>query len=53
MVRLILMLFNLNNVGLFLRTTLISFLLFAALYLAVYKLTAHVYYKIVSGAIEQ
>ena len=52
MVRLILLLFNLNNVGLFMETTLISFLAFAGLYLAVYKLTANAYYKIVSGSIE-
>ena len=52
MVRLILLLFNLNNVGLFMETTLISFLAFAGLYLAVYKLTANVYYKIVSGSVE-
>ena len=52
MVRLILLLFNLNNVGLFMKTTLISFLVFAGLYLAVYKLTANVYYKIVSGSVE-
>ena len=43
-------LFGLFNTGLFIVTTLISFVLFAVFYAAVYKVTSNVYYNIVSGA---
>ncbi|MBQ6120917.1 MAG: FtsX-like permease family protein [Clostridia bacterium] len=48
MIRRLLTLFSLYNVGLFARTTIISFAAFAAFYWAVYKLTSGVYYRIVS-----
>ena len=41
-------LFNLNDVGLFLMTTVITVLVFAVLYAMVYAMTAKVYYRIVS-----
>ena len=41
-------LFNLNDVGLFLMTTVIMVLVFAVLYAMVYAMTAKVYYRIVS-----
>ena len=41
-------LFNLNEVGLFLMTTVITVLVFAVLYAMVYAMTAKVYYRIVS-----
>lgn len=53
MIRKLLTLFSLYNVGLFARTTLISFAVFAAFYAVVYRLTSGVYYRIVSGAGEQ
>ena len=49
MIRRLLTLFSLYNVGLFARTTLISFAVFAAFYAIVYRLTSGVYYRIVSG----
>lgn len=49
MVRKLLLLFNLNNVQLFMITTAVSFLVFACFYLLVYRGTSNVYYKIVSG----
>lgn len=49
MIRRVLTLFSLYNVGLFVKTTLISFIVFAAFYLFVYRLTSGVYYRIVSG----
>ena len=52
MIRRVLMLFSLYNVGLFVRTTMISFAVFAAFYAVVYRLTSGVYYRIVSGASE-
>ena len=49
MIRRVLTLFGLYNVGLFIRTTLVSFAVFAAFYWIVYRLTSGVYYRIVSG----
>lgn len=39
--------FNLNNVKLFIMTTVISFLVFALFYTIVYYITSNEYYKIV------
>ncbi len=50
MIRRLLTLFSLYNVGLFARTTLVSFAAFSALYALVYLLTSREYYRIVSGA---
>ena len=50
MIRRVLMLFSLYNVSLFIRTTAISFVAFAAFYIVVYRLTSGVYYRIVSNA---
>lgn len=50
MIRRLLTLFSLYNVGLFARTTLISFAAFTAFYWIVYRMTSGVYYRIVSGA---
>ena len=50
MIRRMLTLFSLYNVGLFIRTTVISFVVFAIFYAAIYRLTSGVYYRIVSGA---
>ena len=49
MIRRLLTLFSLYNVGLFIRTTLVSFAVFAAFYWIVYRMTSGVYYRIVSG----
>lgn len=49
MIRRLLTLFSLYNVGLFARTTLISFAVFAGFYWIVYRLTSGAYYRIVSG----
>ncbi|HBL40048.1 MAG TPA: hypothetical protein DDY98_00135 [Ruminococcaceae bacterium] len=51
-IRKLLMLFNVNNLSLFLGTTGISICLFAALYTAIYAITSNLYYDIVSGAKE-
>ena len=48
MIREILTLFEIYNTGLFALTTVIVYLIFAALYAAVYKLTSNTYYRIVS-----
>lgn len=48
MLRKMLMLFSLNNLPLFVLTTLISFSVFAVFYVLVYKITSNAYYKIVS-----
>jgi len=48
MVGKLLMLFGLTNVPLFAATTAVSFLIFAAFYLLVYRGTSNAYYKIVS-----
>ena len=50
MIRRMLTLLNLCNVGLFIRTTVISFVAFAVFYAVIYRLTSGVYYRIVSGA---
>ncbi len=50
MIRKMLTLFSLYNVGLFIRTTVISFVVFAVFYAVVYRLTSGVYYRIVSNA---
>ena len=50
MIRKMLTLFSLYNVGLFIRTTVVSFVVFAAFYAVVYRLTSGVYYRIVSNA---
>ena len=49
MIRRLLELFSLYNVGLFVTTTLVSFGTFALLYTIVYRLTAKAYYNIVSA----
>ena len=49
MIRRLLVLFSLYNVGLFVTTTLVSFGAFALLYTIVYRLTAKAYYNIVSA----
>lgn len=46
----LLLLFQLHNHALFVCTTIGSFLVFALLYVIVYRITAGVYYRIVSGA---
>ncbi len=48
-VRRILTVFNMNNVGLFLITTGISVLIFAVFYMLIYRVTSNAYYSIVSG----
>lgn len=48
MIRKMLLLFGLTNIGLFITTTLISFAVFAAFYWIVYRMTSGVYYRIVS-----
>ena len=53
MIRKMLTIFGLFNVGLFIRTTLISFAVFALFYGIVYRLTSGIYYRIVSGADSQ
>ncbi len=52
MIRKLLFLFSLDNVGLFALTTLISFIIFALFYVLVYRITSNAYYNIVSGAKE-
>ena len=49
MIRRLLMLFSLYNIGLFAAVTAICFAAFAALYAVVYRQTAGAYYAIVSG----
>lgn len=48
----LLMLFNLNNIKLFIDTTALSYVVFALLYTLAYRLTSNAYYQIVSGARE-
>ena len=50
MIRRLLLLFNLNNVGLFALTTVISFAMFGIFYALIYRVTGNVYYRIVSDA---
>ena len=45
MIRRLLLLFNLNNVGLFALTTVISFAAFGVLYALIYRITGNVYYR--------
>lgn len=52
-VRKLLLLFNLNNTGLFLRTTIVSYLALTLLYVLVYRLTSNTYYQLVSGTREE
>ena len=49
----LLMLFNLDNRGLLVGTTAVSFAVFAALYALVYKLTGNTYYRIVAEDTEK
>lgn len=51
-IRKILLLFGLDNVPLFILTTVLSFLLFTLFYVLVYRFTSNAYYKIVSGGRE-
>lgn len=48
MIRKLLLLFNLNNVPLFVITTIISFIVFGIFYIIVYKATSNAYYNIVN-----
>ncbi len=48
-IRNILLVFSLNNVGLFLACTLATFLVFAIVYILVYRVTAHAYYKLTNA----
>ena len=48
MIHRLLLLFNLNNVGLFALTTVISFVMFGVLYALIYRITGNVYYRNVS-----
>ena len=49
MIRKMLAILSLTDVALFMRTTLISFVVFGLFYGVVYRLTSRVYYRIVSG----
>ncbi len=53
MIRKLLLLFDLNNLLLLLLTTAISVACFALFYMAVYRMTSNVYYRIVSGGEER
>lgn len=50
MINKLLMLFNLYNVNLFVKTSVVSFLIFALFYTLVYRITSNAYYNIVSKA---
>ena len=50
MIRRLLTLFNLNNIGLFAVVTLICYAVFALFYALVYRITSNAYYNIVSEA---
>ncbi len=50
MIRKILMLANLTNVGLFLIVTVACFLVFALFYALVYRITSNTYYRIVNAS---
>ncbi len=52
-IRKLLLLFNMDNIGFFAATTGISVLAFALFYAAVYKLTSNTYYNTVSGVKEE
>lgn len=47
-IRKLLLLFQLDNAGLFMGTTAISFIIFTVFYMIVYKITSNTYYKLVS-----
>ena len=47
MIRQILQLMQLKNIGLFAITTAVSYLVFTAIYMVVYKITSNAYYNIV------
>ncbi len=51
MIRRMLLLFQLQNTGLFVATALISFAVLAVVYTLVYKVTSNAYYRIVKNAI--
>ena len=51
MVQKLLLLFNLDNISLFVLTTVICFVAFAIIYAIVYKATSNAYYKIVNAKI--
>ena len=53
MIRKMLALLHLTNVDLFMRTTVISFVVFTLFYGIVYRLTSGIYYRIVSGSADQ
>lgn len=53
MIRKMLLLFGLDNIGLFAATTVICFAVFCIVYIAVYKVTSNAYFKIVSGGREK
>ena len=50
MIRRMLLLFQLQNTGLFVTTALISFAVLAVVYTLVYKVTSNAYYRIVKGS---
>ena len=50
MVRKLLLMFNLNNVPLFVFTVIASFAVFTLFYIVVYRITSNSYYSIVTGA---
>ncbi len=52
-IRKLMLLFQLNNVRLYLLTTLLSVIAFALFYTLVYRVTSNAYYHIVSGAKEK
>lgn len=52
-IRKLILMFGLNNVPLFVGTTVGSFLIFALFYIMVYRMTSNAYYNIVSGAKEE
>lgn len=51
--RKLLLLFGLDNVGLFVATTTVSFVIFTLFYLLTYRITSNAYYAIVSDAKEK
>ena len=50
MIRRLLLLFNLTNVGLLAGCTAVCYLIFALFYMAVYRATSNAYFHIVSGS---
>ncbi|MGN1451624.1 MAG: ABC transporter permease, partial [Eubacteriales bacterium] len=49
MISKLLIMFNLKNTGLLVFTTVASFLIFAVLYVTVYRITSNAYFRIVNG----